>query len=576
MSRLTKIRIENFRSILNVDLCFNEISAFVGYNNAGKSNILKAIECFFKPGTKVSQENFYDSTKPISIIGKIEGITSAQLSRMESKHRDKIEKYIINGAIILKRVAKGDNEHKVETSIARGDEDFDTAKYDKNPTGISNALAGVVPDVVSITAMFDALADATKQKSGTTFSQLIAIVLAAGRDEFDNETKKDFNALNKYFKENKRIKQVSSGISQAFNQFFPGSSAVIKFDSLTFEDVLSKAGISVKGESDPIERSAEAYGQGLQRAAQMALIKYLADNNFGRDSSRGVIFLIDEPELYMHPQMIVEIGKTLVKMTQEETKNFQVFVTTHSPLIVRNETIVKNTFIVKKNNNVTSIAKRSDNLDKVITDVSKQYNIVVNIENLSKALFADLVIIAEGETERLLLPRIIFDMKGISESKIAVIDVGGKNNVQGVKTVLNAMGINAVALCDLDVLQHYKTAASYPDFKNKLDKFKLNLKDGSSGEVGAEVIKQFACVDENKSCIKLFCEEMKTKGYWFWRSGDIECVLYGSTLKKGEKVNKALTLLNNKDKCDWSKKVSELQGDAQELVDFVDWISTNI
>lgn len=38
-----RLHIENFKSIKNLDVKFNKINAIVGPNNAGKSNIMRAL-----------------------------------------------------------------------------------------------------------------------------------------------------------------------------------------------------------------------------------------------------------------------------------------------------------------------------------------------------------------------------------------------------------------------------------------------------------------------------------------------------------------------------------------------------
>ena len=45
--KLAEIEIENFRSIKNCRIRFDEIAAIVGENNAGKSALLRAINSVF-------------------------------------------------------------------------------------------------------------------------------------------------------------------------------------------------------------------------------------------------------------------------------------------------------------------------------------------------------------------------------------------------------------------------------------------------------------------------------------------------------------------------------------------------
>ena len=43
MPTILSLHIENFRSIKNCSIYFNDVTPIVGYNNAGKSNILKGV-----------------------------------------------------------------------------------------------------------------------------------------------------------------------------------------------------------------------------------------------------------------------------------------------------------------------------------------------------------------------------------------------------------------------------------------------------------------------------------------------------------------------------------------------------
>lgn len=54
MLRIKHIRIKNFRSIVDLDIDADKVNIFVGINDAGKSNILKALNLFFNNETEAS------------------------------------------------------------------------------------------------------------------------------------------------------------------------------------------------------------------------------------------------------------------------------------------------------------------------------------------------------------------------------------------------------------------------------------------------------------------------------------------------------------------------------------------
>jgi len=60
--RLTNLRIQNYRSIVDSgEINIEPLQAFVGENNAGKSNILNAIQVFLTSGTGgITEADLFD------------------------------------------------------------------------------------------------------------------------------------------------------------------------------------------------------------------------------------------------------------------------------------------------------------------------------------------------------------------------------------------------------------------------------------------------------------------------------------------------------------------------------------
>ena len=66
--RLVKAHIENFRSLRNIDVNFNKCTIFVGKNNTGKSNVLKAIDLVLGEGYyRVTNNDFYNQDESLTI-----------------------------------------------------------------------------------------------------------------------------------------------------------------------------------------------------------------------------------------------------------------------------------------------------------------------------------------------------------------------------------------------------------------------------------------------------------------------------------------------------------------------------
>ena len=66
--KLSRLRVENFRSCRQIDLSIGNMHALVGANNAGKSTILRALDFLFNPSTRqISEETFWNKDPSLKI-----------------------------------------------------------------------------------------------------------------------------------------------------------------------------------------------------------------------------------------------------------------------------------------------------------------------------------------------------------------------------------------------------------------------------------------------------------------------------------------------------------------------------
>jgi len=95
--RITKLTIQNYRSIKGIkDLRIEPLQAFVGENNAGKSNILRALDCFLSPGTGgMDCSDLNDPTQP--------AIIEAEFSWLSDTEKKRLRSYLIGDRILLQK-----------------------------------------------------------------------------------------------------------------------------------------------------------------------------------------------------------------------------------------------------------------------------------------------------------------------------------------------------------------------------------------------------------------------------------------------------------------------------------------
>lgn len=106
--KLANIEINKFKSIDSVNFSIDSMPVLIGENNAGKSNIFKAIELFYSDSIRnISDEDFYfkDRSKPISII-----LTFNQLQDAE-KNNSILQSWIYEDEIKIKKVINFDAEN---------------------------------------------------------------------------------------------------------------------------------------------------------------------------------------------------------------------------------------------------------------------------------------------------------------------------------------------------------------------------------------------------------------------------------------------------------------------------------
>ena len=63
---IKQIEISGYRSISHIKLDIRQIAAFIGQNGSGKSNILSALNLFYKNlTTEQREENIFDANNPL-------------------------------------------------------------------------------------------------------------------------------------------------------------------------------------------------------------------------------------------------------------------------------------------------------------------------------------------------------------------------------------------------------------------------------------------------------------------------------------------------------------------------------
>ncbi|SHJ84379.1 ATP-dependent nuclease [Halomonas caseinilytica] len=456
MHRVSCIHIENFRACRNITLPLDSYTPLVGQNNAGKSTILEAIRWVLKP-SNLKSSDFYDEEKPVSVAACIDGIDSEVLDRIpHDRHRQAIEPYCRDGRLWIRVTATNTRSKDQEVwSVDECPQDGVPEHWQTYPTGLPQAVSALLPEPLHVLAMHDIGEDLGKAKTGTTIKGLLDEImkpLLAAHDELTTALDTIRNVLTTGGEQRSdHLQQFDTSATDALESFFPGLALDLDLQVVDIKEFFKAGDLHVTDMVSGDRRRFDQMGTGAQRAIQMALIRYLADVRRAEDDqlSRRLL-LIDEPELYLHPQGVRRLREALKTLS---SAGFQVIFSTHSPLMLSRDN-APNTVIVGNtvDDGVTARKPLNQAVQDAIEDAESQSQTLFELGNLVDIYFADRVILCEGKTDRRLLPLAYEQLYQRSPDldHITFVSVGGCNNFAKALSILSAMDIRACAIADLD------------------------------------------------------------------------------------------------------------------------------
>ena len=216
--------------------------------------------------------------------------------------------------------------------------------------------------------------------------------------------------------------------------------------------------------NDGIRTDVGRKGQGLQRALIFALVRSLAklmrqereeadgaesaaQGFSSRQASRSWYFILEEPELYLHPQAQRELFDSLVKLSSGES---QVLLCTHSSSFI-NLKWYHSICVVRKNSieEGTTVLQCTEELfpkrkDKDLFNMTYWIN-----PDRGELFFAKKVVLVEGPTDKTVLPQLATKL-GIFRHEYTIVDCGSKDAIPNYLRLLNRFKIPYVVVYDKD------------------------------------------------------------------------------------------------------------------------------
>jgi len=532
---ISSLRVRNFRSIRDETLPCDRLTALVGANGTGKSSFLQALYHFYHPGTTYTVEDFYnqDTSNEIVITVTFAGLNEEETelfkkyivgdtltvekvmawpisrggqkyhgSRLKNSDFDTFRS--ANGAAELRRTYNQlrdgaypdlppySNKNAAEAALQEWEEthpDKCTRQRDEGQffgfKEVGEAHLERFTRFIYIPPVREAAKDAADGKN-SVMSELLDLVVRKslmGREDLQilqRETQSRYDAIvdPEHLPE---LTSLGDQLTRTLGQYAPGTRVSIDWSrgqEITIPMPEGRVKLIEDGYPAPVENT----GHGLQRAFIITLLQHLALVQAGADGEnpaatsereQNIIFGIEEPELYQHPNRQRHLSSILEKLCSGgipgATRSVQIIYTTHSPLFIdighferikivrkiqRSPDLPKETMITSTTPEAVQTAleevERGEENSCAVRPLESRLRTAMT-PMVNEGFFSDVVVLVEGEEDQAALVGVAKTMEiDLNAYGISVIPCHGKGSLPKVGTVFRQLGIPLYVVWDND------------------------------------------------------------------------------------------------------------------------------
>jgi len=493
---ISQLRVRGFHSLQDVSIQFRPgLNVLVGKNNSGKSNIIRAIDyllgekwptyqdfddrCFYRDangqvsdlsiivelsGKGINRFAIEDLNRNQRVYRTEQPLDLDQLEGWLQTIRDQRYRWMTCGEITnaLEQANQIYIYLLVPKRSRRNERDFGLIFLTENRWHYCS-FSGDLRDALITTAFIPAFRDPTAQLRPNPYNWYGKLI----REIYNRRT--DAQELG--------ITQAQSSQTEILAHIFRDATTELRtrLSQAVFHHRISfQAGANTTDDGykqitvfvdDGVDAPYYEKGSGIQSALILGLFSYYC-KEFHKGSS---LLLVEEPEIYLHPQARRSIEAQLNEFVREGVTNgdhpeymHQVIVSTHSPEFLRSVEI-PNLCVVRKEPGCTATSTRQSG------DTGTRERQIIETKN-AEMFFADHVILVEGGEEYILPPLAdLFLGKGeanwLDVHNFSVARVNGKGQFKAYTQLLDHFGIGWTVLTDLDFLRN-----GVEKFSDHLDK----------------------------------------------------------------------------------------------------------
>lgn len=479
--KLTKVIINNFRSFGESQIIeLNNQTVLIGNNSSGKTTVLQALSKLFSDKQNdriIKKSDFHlpkgsrpgENTRNLFIetifeFDELDGTPYSQAIPSFFEHFT-VSKDGAKPFLRIRLESSWEDDGTVEGSI---DTQFYYISSDEDTIRDEDKHRAPRKDLDKIRVLY-VPASRTPEKelgnaSGSMLSRLVNSINWT-EDEINEITDKIDELNNTFLSENGALTQINNEIQKSWELYHEDnrfSQAELIINSSEMAAALRQIALKFSPTTTEEAFTVSDLGDGLRSIFYFSVVDSILDIELEITKDREenpdnprfklippvlTILAIEEPENHIAPH---HIGKLIKRFKQlGNNDNSQVILTSHSPAIVKRIDPEDLKYLRIENNDRVLQTIVSDIQLPPAIDESYKY-IKGAIQAYPELYFAKLVVLGEGDSEELLLPK-FFDLLGkeVDSSQISIVPLGGRH-VNYFWKLLNALRIPHITLLDFD------------------------------------------------------------------------------------------------------------------------------